>query len=174
MNWKQIFCCHKYKVKSVPATGDYVNGICKKCGKEQRFQWFFRERNHEDGLEEKINDAMEKPRLRVAFDVDDTLLIPSVAGDFGRDAPNYETIAVYKWFQAQGAYMIIWSGSGVDWAKTWSEKLGLNADEFPMKGSVLVDLCFDDCNVDLGTVNVKVKRLNNSISRKEWNQNKKV
>lgn len=108
-------------------------------------------------------------QLKIAFDVDDTLIIPSVAG-YVKDIPNYETISIYKWFQAQGHYMIIWSGSGVDWAKTWSEKLGLKADEFPRKGEIPVDIVFDDCDVKLGDVNVKVKRINNSVSRADWNK----
>lgn len=108
--------------------------------------------------------------MRIAFDVDDTLLIPSVASGFGRDTPNYETIAIYQWFQNQGHTMIIWSGSGIDWAITWAEKCGLKADEFPIKGSVPVDIAFDDMDVKLGTVNVKVKRVKNQISRKEWNK----
>lgn len=112
--------------------------------------------------------------MKIAFDVDDTLLVPSVAGGFGRDTPNYDTIALYKWFQAQGNHMIIWSGSGVDWAKTWSEKLGLNADEFPIKQKRDdVDIAFDDCDVDLAKVNVKVKRINNSASRADWNKTKR-
>ena len=82
-------------------------------------------------------------QLKIAFDVDDTLIIPSVAG-YAKDVPNYETIAIYRWFQAQGHYMIIWSGSGVDWAKTWAEKLGLKADEFPRKGAIPVDIAIDD------------------------------
>lgn len=110
--------------------------------------------------------------MKVAFDVDDTLLVPSVASGFGRDTPNYENIAVYRWFQAQGHTMIIWSGSGVDWAKTWAEKFGLTADDFPTKGAYPVDIAFDDCDVNLGAVNVKVKRLNNKISRAEWNKTK--
>jgi hydroxymethylpyrimidine pyrophosphatase-like HAD family hydrolase len=110
--------------------------------------------------------------LKIAFDVDDTLLVPSVASGFGRDTPNYPVIEVYRWFQSQGHYMIIWSGSGVDWAKTWAEKFGLTADDFPMKGAYPVDIAFDDCDVKLGSVNVRVKRHNNSISRKEWNETK--
>lgn len=111
--------------------------------------------------------------LKVAFDVDDCLLLPSVASGFPRDTPNYETIAIYRWFQAQGHYMIIWSGSGVDWAQTWAEKFGLTADEFPIKKYRSdVDIAFDDCDVELARVNVKVKRLNNSVSRKEWNTTK--
>ena len=109
--------------------------------------------------------------MRIAFDIDDTILIPSVATESGRDTPNYETIAIYKWFQSQGHTMILWSGSGVDWAETWGEKLGLNPDAVIVKNkSGGVDIAFDDCDVDLATVNVKVKRLNNNISRKEWNK----
>ena len=111
-------------------------------------------------------------RLKIAFDVDDTLIIPSVAG-YAKDVPNYETISIYRWLQAQGHFMIIWSGSGVDWASTWAEKLGLEADDFRRKGEYPVDLAFDDCDVELGRVNLKVKRINNSISRKEWNNGKK-
>lgn len=111
--------------------------------------------------------------MKIAFDVDDTLLVPSVASGFGRDTPNYEVIAVYRWFQAQGHTMIIWSGSGVDWAKTWAEKFGLTADDFPAKGAYPVDIAFDDCDVNLGTINVRVKRLNNAISRADWNKTKR-
>jgi hypothetical protein len=114
----------------------------------------------------------------IAFDIDDTLLIPSVATGFGNDTPNYDTIAIYKWFQAQGNEMILWSGSGIDWATKWGEKLGLQPFEVRVKeiGTSIqepdVDIAFDDCEVYLAKVNVRVKRLNNSISRKEWNANK--
>tara|TARA_R110000868_G_scaffold114344_3_gene306435 strand:- start:3843 stop:4187 length:345 start_codon:yes stop_codon:yes gene_type:complete len=111
--------------------------------------------------------------MKIAFDIDDTLIIPSVVtGD--RDVPNYDTIAIYKWFKAQGHAVGLWSGSGIDWAKTWGEKLGLQPDFVIIKQKNLdIDICFDDCDVDLAKVNVKVKRVNNSISRAEWNKNKK-
>lgn len=122
--------------------------------------------------------------MKIAFDIDDTLIIPSVVtGD--RDVPNYDTIAILRWFQAQGHTIILWSGSGVDWARTWGEKLGLAPFEVRVKtkyitldtpdGSVapLIDIAFDDCDVDLAKVNVKVKRVANSISRAEWNKNKR-
>lgn len=113
-------------------------------------------------------------RTVVAFDTDDCLIVPSVAAGFGRDTPNYETIALFQWFKSQGCYMIIWSGSGQDWAKTWAEKLGLEADAYPVKEKREdVDIAFDDCNVTLGKVNVKVGRINNSVSRADWNKNKK-
>jgi hypothetical protein len=103
--------------------------------------------------------------LKIAFDVDDTLIIPAIATGFERDIPNYENIYVYRWFQKQGCYMIIWSGGGVDYAKTWADKLGIEVDEIIVKGSKEVDIAFDDADVQLGKVNVKVKRLNNNIKR---------
>lgn len=108
--------------------------------------------------------------MKIAFDVDDTLIIPSVVTQ--RDnIPNYETIAVFRYFKELGYDMIIWSGSGVDWAKRWSEKLGLDARVI-RKGSEEVDIAFDDCDVTLGKVNVKVKRVANNISRATWNKTK--
>ena len=110
--------------------------------------------------------------MKIAFDIDDTIIIPSVVtGD--RDVPNYENIAIYKWFQSQGHTMILWSGSGTDWAKTWWEKLGLQPDEIRVKeSSPDVDICFDDCDVELAKMNIKVLRYDNQVSRKEWNATK--
>jgi len=112
--------------------------------------------------------------MKIAFDIDDTLIIPSVVtGD--RDVPNYENIDLYRWFQRQGHTMYLWSGSGYDWAKTWGEKLGLQPDFIIVKEKNLaIDICFDDCIVDLAKINVQVKRINNSVSRAEWNKNKRI
>jgi hypothetical protein len=116
----------------------------------------------------------EEKQLTIAFDVDDTLIIPCCATGFDTDVPNYETIAIYRWFQAQGNYMIIWSGGGKDYAQQWAEKLGLTADEYHDKSPEEedgvykrrhVDIAFDDRNTTLGVVNVKVKRLKNNIVR---------
>lgn len=116
---------------------------------------------------------MKNDKLVVSFDIDDTLIVPSVATGFSRDTPNYETILIYKWFQNQDCYMIIWSGGGIDYAKTWADKLGLKVDEFRVKQKYNdVDIAIDDCFVDLGKINVKIKRIKNGISRKEWNENK--
>jgi len=116
--------------------------------------------------------------MKIAFDVDDTLIIPAVATSLPADTPNYATIAVYRWFQAQGHYMIIWSGGGKDYAEMWGNKLGLSANEYRDKGmgskDLSIDIAFDDCMVDLAKVNVRVNRYNNSISRKEWNKHEKL
>ena len=120
---------------------------------------------------------MKEWRLVVAFDVDDTLLIPNVAmeeSEFDEWNPHYKNINAYKWFQSQWYYMIIWSGSWVEWAKKWSEEFLLFPDEIREKRkSEDVDLSIDDCNVDLASINLKVKRINNKISRANWNKNKR-
>lgn len=114
--------------------------------------------------------------MTIAFDVDDTLIVPAVATGLPTDTPNYDTIAVYRWFQKQGYTMWIWSGGGADYAKMWGEKLGLKADGYYGKaasGRAILgttaphtpDICFDDCIVDLAKVNVRVKRLNNQRKR---------
>lgn len=111
--------------------------------------------------------------MKIAFDVDDTLLTPSVASGLDRDTPNYDVIAIFRWFKSQGHYMIIWSGSGAEYARAWAEKFGLIADEYPVKQKRAdIDIAFDDCEVDLARINIRVKRLNNQVSRKEWNVNK--
>lgn len=115
--------------------------------------------------------------MKIAWDIDDTLIVPAIATGFDRDTPNYDTIALYKWFQAQGHEMILWSGSGKDWAQTWGEKLGLQPFSVLKKqryDELEIDIAFDDCVVDLGKVNVQVKRLNNGISRAEWNKTKQL
>lgn len=113
--------------------------------------------------------------MKVAFDVDDTLIIPSIATGLPIDTPNYETIALYNWFKKQGCCMIIWSGGGVDYARMWGEKLGLKPDQVIVKEKCAdIDICFDDCDVDLAKVNVKVKRLENKLDRKDWNKHEKT
>lgn len=109
--------------------------------------------------------------MKIAFDVDDTLIVPCVATGSPVDTPNYQTIALYQWFKQQGNYMIVWSGSGTDWAARWAEKLGLEPDEIAIKEKREdVDICFDDCVVDLARVNVRVKRVNNGVDRRHWNE----
>jgi len=112
----------------------------------------------------------------IAFDIDDTLIIPSVANDSWQDIWNPENIAKYLEHQRNGDYMILWSGSGTDWANHWNNKLWLNSDEIRVKQwyeDYPVDICYDDCVVNLAKENIRVKRVRNSISRKEWNKTKR-
>lgn len=117
--------------------------------------------------------------MKIAFDIDDTLIIPSVAlmaeETYERthpyDSPNYDTIAMLRWFQSHGHEIVLWSGGGVDYAKMWGDKLCLMPFTVQVKQkSDEIDICFDDCIVDLAKVNVRVKRVNNGVSRKEWNE----
>lgn len=92
--------------------------------------------------------------MKIAFDVDNTLI---VQGEGGREIPNYKVIDVYRFFQDQGHHMIVWSGSGLDWAITWAEKLGLRPNEIRIKQKADdVDLAFDDMEVTLGRLNIQV------------------
>lgn len=114
--------------------------------------------------------------MKVAFDIDDTLIIPSIVSESWENEGNMENIAKYMEHKEKGDYMILWSGSGTTWAHNWNEKLQLNADEIRVKMKYEdspVDICYDDCIVDLAKVNIKVKRVRNSISRKEWNKTKR-
>ena len=97
----------------------------------------------------------------IAFDVDDTLI---EARGLGRDVPNYEIINLYRFFQSQGERMIVWSGGGQSYARMWGEKLGLEADEYRTKEKDLtIDICFDDCFVELAKLNFRVKRHTKNI-----------
>lgn len=113
---------------------------------------------------------MNEKTPTVAFDVDDTLIVPSIVTGMPQDTPNYETITTFKYFQAMGCDMVIWSGGGVEYAKRWAEKLGLVARILPKQKTDEVDICFDDCIVDLAKVNIRVKRIKNGISRADWNK----
>lgn len=120
---------------------------------------------------------MNSKRLVVAFDVDDTLIFPSVATGASNDLPNHKNIQILRWFALQGHTVVVWSGGGVPYANGWVDRLGIRKyvyEVIPKEKNPNVDICFDDCDVDLATVNVKVKRLNNGVSRKEWNNHEKI
>jgi len=99
----------------------------------------------------------EEKRLKIAWDVDGVLIIPATETGLDIDTPNYDNIKIFNWFKERDYKMIIWSGSGIDWAKTWAEKLGLQPVEIRVKEkSDDIDVCFDDEIVDLAKVNIKV------------------
>ena len=95
-------------------------------------------------------------KITIAFDVDGTLI--HQVGE-KEDTPRYEIIALFRSFEALGCHMVIWSGGGVDYAARWAEKLGLKAEIRPKDnegGNFVPDIAFDDLEVKLGIVNVRV------------------
>ena len=90
--------------------------------------------------------------MKIAFDVDGTLI---QQGFESEDTPRYDVINMFKMFENLGWEMYVWSGGGYDYAKRWSEKLGLKA-EIAVKGSFVPDIAVDDMEVELGKVNIRV------------------
>jgi len=80
--------------------------------------------------------------ITAAFDVDQTLINAD-------DTPKYRVIELFRAFSSLGCDMIIWSGCGVEYAKRWAEKLGLDARILP-KGSISPDIVFDDMETSMG------------------------
>jgi hypothetical protein len=105
--------------------------------------------------------------MKIAFDIDHTLW-KIVKGADGKhhQVPDYDLIQVLRWFHSNGDEVFIWSAGGVDYAQTIANKLGLDtlAKIIPKgiygePGSGLkVDLCFDDEDVKLASVNIKISR----------------
>ena len=89
---------------------------------------------------------------KIAFDVDGTLI--HQVGE-KEDTPRYDIIEMFHMFKNLGWDMYIWSGGGFDYAKRWSEKLGLDAT-IAVKGSFKPEIAVDDLEVTLGKVNIKV------------------
>lgn len=95
---------------------------------------------------------MSHEQPTIAFDVDGTLI--EQVGEKA-DTPRYDIIEMFLKFHHLGCHMFIWSGSGMDWAERWRDKLGLEA-QVVAKGSFTPDIAIDDCEVTLGKVNIKV------------------
>ena len=87
----------------------------------------------------------------VAFDTDGTLITYD-------DKPRYDIINLYHMFEKLGCTMVIMSGGGEDYARTWAEKLGLEADKICCKFDLdfKPDIMFDDESVEIGKINIRV------------------
>ena len=90
--------------------------------------------------------------IKIVFDVDGCLI--HQIGE-KEDTPRHDVIQLFLLLEKFGCDMYIHSGGGLDYARRWRDKLGLNA-KIVEKGSVFADLAFDDENVKLGKVNIKV------------------
>lgn len=91
--------------------------------------------------------------LKVAFDIDGTLIKQS---DYG-SVPRYDIIEKLLWHNKMCHEIYIWSGGGIDYAKTWSEKLGITcAKAIAKQAGQHIDICYDDEEVELAKVNIQV------------------
>lgn len=93
---------------------------------------------------------------KVAFDIDGTLIRMN---DDGENVPRYDTLQLLIGLHdiSHSTQIFVWSGSGVDYAKRWTERLGIHKFVSVIaKGSVEVDIAFDDEEVTLGKVNIQV------------------
>lgn len=93
--------------------------------------------------------------MRIAFDVDGTLIRKSYTG---RDVPRHDVIDLLNWFIDHGHTVFVWSGGGADYASEWVEKLGLEtvAGILSKYEYHNIDLCFDDEEVELAKLNFRV------------------
>lgn len=91
---------------------------------------------------------------RFAFDVDGTLIKRTDNGD----VPRYEVIQLLKTLQSFGHMIFVWSGGGEDYARMWSEKLGLLPDVriLPKSKNYDIDIAFDDHATQLAKIDVIV------------------
>lgn len=101
--------------------------------------------------------------MKIAFDIDDTLWkVRGKPGSFDQ-VPDYDLIQVLRWFYNNGDDIYVWSAGGIDYAQTIIRKLGLDEivtavlqkSNHPFQK---MDITFDDQEVTMGLVNVRVKR----------------
>ena len=90
---------------------------------------------------------------KIAFDVDGTLIDD-------KDQPRHDILTMLR-ILSQYYDIIIWSGSGKDYAEMWSRRLFIDdiAEDVrvkPTKKDNTIDLAFDDEDVKLAKVNVKI------------------
>lgn len=96
--------------------------------------------------------------LKVAFDIDDTLW--KIRRDHGDQVPDYDLIAVLRWFYKNGDKVFVWSAGGVDYAKSIVRRLGLDdmVEVIVKEKRNDIDVAFDDAETGLAKVDVPVKR----------------
>lgn len=88
----------------------------------------------------------------VAFDVDGTLIDAD-------DRPRTDVIEMLMAHYRDGDRVVVWSGGGMDYARTWVSRLALDRFVYrviPKGRGYEVDVCYDDQIVDLADENVCV------------------
>lgn len=91
--------------------------------------------------------------MRVAFDVDNTIIKKN---ENGLDVPCYPVLNLLIALQAVGVEVYLWSGGGLEYVNHWKEKLGLDVKILIKEKTDFIDVCFDDQEVDLAKINVKL------------------
>lgn len=101
---------------------------------------------------------------KIAFDIDDTLY--KIRKEERDQVPDYDLIQVLRWFYNNGDDVYVWSAGGIDYAKTFVKKLGLDKMVTVIPKVALgddsnphqIDIAFDDCETKLAKVDIQIKR----------------
>jgi len=98
--------------------------------------------------------------MNIAFDIDDTLYKVMGEGINLYQAPDYNLIQVLLWFYNNGDNVFVWSAGGIDYARQIVHKLGLDnmVQVIEKQEEPNMDITFDDQEVNLGLINIRVNR----------------
>lgn len=91
--------------------------------------------------------------ITIAFDIDGTLI--HQIGE-NEDAPRYDIISLLQFFVKNKNKVYVWSGGGINHTIKWCRKLGLKEITIIEKGCIKPDIVFDNEEVRLGKVNIRV------------------
>lgn len=97
--------------------------------------------------------------MRIAFDVDNTLIQKDPFT--GRDIARY-SVLLMLFHMKVFCEIYVWSGSGLDYAKMWVEKLGIEDMVTVIDKNITasahhnIDLTVDDQDCQLAKLNLKV------------------
>lgn len=101
---------------------------------------------------------------KVVFDIDDTLAKIIKQEDSYTQVPDYDLMQVVQWFINNGDEVYLWSAGGIEYAQGWARKLGI-FDQVKVIAKVELgdthphmDIAFDDSEMGLAKINIKVKR----------------
>lgn len=119
--------------------------------RDKLFNEQFLKMMEEDLSDPVIVEARPLKKLRiVAFDVDGCLFDQY-------DQPRWPVIDILRGFSDLGWGVVVWSGSGVEYARRKVERLGLQAFVWiSPKGIDTPDVAFDDQDVTLGKANIRI------------------